>query len=131
VQAIEAGELHAQKTRRILEDALEPLLTSGIDTVVLGCTHYPFAIPIIESIVGPGVRVIDPAPAVARQVRRVWETRQLNQEQRVDPAQPDTRATRFFTSGNPNSLEPFLRDILKVDVTVEGVNWENGELVIA
>ena len=68
VDQIEMGDLQGPKTRAILEDALTPMLERGIDRVVMGCTHYPFVIPLIQEIVGPGVRVIDPAPAVARQV---------------------------------------------------------------
>jgi glutamate racemase len=74
VAQIEAGQLDTPRTRRILEDALKPMLAQGIDTVVLGCTHYPFVIPLIQEITGPGVRVIDPAPAVARQVSRLLES---------------------------------------------------------
>ena len=48
-----------------------PLLAAGIDQLVLGCTHYPFLAPLIERIVGPGVTLVDPAPAVARQTVRV------------------------------------------------------------
>jgi len=73
VAQIEAGHLEGRKTREILENALNPMLVEDIDTVVLGCTHYPFVIPLIQQIVGPDVQVIDPAPAVARQVRRVLE----------------------------------------------------------
>jgi glutamate racemase len=71
VGQIEQGALESAETRQILEKALRPMLARGMDTVVLGCTHYPFAIPLIQQIVGDSVRVIDPAPAVARQVRRV------------------------------------------------------------
>ena len=71
VTQIESGALESDETRRILEEALQPMLEQGIDTVVLGCTHYPFVIPLIQQITGPGVRVIDPAPAVARQVQRL------------------------------------------------------------
>ena len=53
------------------------MLEKGIDTVVLGCTHYPFVIPLIQEIVGPDVRVIDPAPAVARQVERILDSHDL------------------------------------------------------
>jgi glutamate racemase len=67
VQEIEAGRLDGPETRQILNQALQPMLQAGIDTVVLGCTHYPLVIPQIQSICGPQVRVIDPAPAVARQ----------------------------------------------------------------
>lgn len=75
VDEIEAGRLDGGRTRQILEQALMPMLQSGIDTVVLGCTHYPFVIPQIQSICGDSVRVIDPAPAVARQTRRLLEQR--------------------------------------------------------
>ncbi|MBK7176108.1 MAG: aspartate/glutamate racemase family protein [Chloroflexi bacterium] len=45
------------------------MLASGVDTVVLGCTHYPFArFPLLRQIMGPEVTIIDPAPAIARQV---------------------------------------------------------------
>ena len=49
------------------------MLAQQIDTIVLGCTHYPFVIPMIEELSGPSVHVIDPAPAIARQVRRLLQ----------------------------------------------------------
>jgi glutamate racemase len=60
VQQVELGNLEGKETRQILESALYPMLEKNIDTVVLGCTHYPFVIPMIEQIVGENVRVIDP-----------------------------------------------------------------------
>lgn len=93
VAQIEAGDLDGPRTRAILDRALEPMLAQGMDTIVLGCTHYPFVIPLIQQIAGPGVRVIDPAPAVARQTERVLAQRGLL-------APPGTAATpRFFTTG--------------------------------
>ena len=68
VQQIEQGNLSGGETRRILQDALHPMLEKKIDTVVLGCTHYPFVIPLIQEIVGGKVREIDHAPSPARQV---------------------------------------------------------------
>ena len=59
VQEIEQGNLDGKETRKILENALVPMLEKNIDTVVLGCTHYPFVIPLIQQIVGeerPGDR---------------------------------------------------------------------------
>jgi len=73
VKAIEAGESGMPETEAMLRGWLEPLLAEGIDALVLGCTHYPLVRPLIERIVGPGVRVIDPSPAVARQVGRLLE----------------------------------------------------------
>jgi glutamate racemase len=77
VSQIEAGQLDGVETRRILETALKPMLEQGVDTIVLGCTHYPFVIPLIQEIAGPQVRVIDPAPAIARQVGRLLDIRGL------------------------------------------------------
>src|SRR5215203_2313734 len=56
VQQIEQGNLQGEETRRILNHALLPMLEKNIDTVVLGCTHYPFVIPLIEQIVGGAKR---------------------------------------------------------------------------
>ncbi|OJX41205.1 MAG: glutamate racemase [Chloroflexi bacterium 44-23] len=72
VEEIEQGHFNGNKTRAILEKALIPLLTKNIDTVVLGCTHYPHVIPLIKEIVGENVNVIDPAPAVAIQTRKIY-----------------------------------------------------------
>ncbi len=77
VAEIEAGRLDGPEARRILRGALTPMLSARIDTVVLGCTHYPFVAGLIEEIAGSGVRVIDPAPAVARQAGRLLEETNL------------------------------------------------------
>ena len=66
VEAVEAGELESAETRRILENAIQPMIAQGADTLVLGCTHFPFVLPLIREIAGPQVTVIDPAPAIAR-----------------------------------------------------------------
>ena len=71
VEAVEVGALDTPETEALLRACLEPLLEAGMDQLVLGCTHYPFLRPVIEQIVGPEVEIVDPAPAVARQVGRV------------------------------------------------------------
>jgi glutamate racemase len=77
VEAVEAGALDAPETLALVHACLDPLLAAGIDQLVLGCTHYPLLRPLIDGVVGPEVDVIDPAPAVARQVARVLESRGL------------------------------------------------------
>lgn len=128
VRAIEAGLLQAQGTRAILEDALHPMLAQGMDTVVLGCTHYPFVIPLIEDIVGPEVRVIDPAPAVARQVGRVVAARFPSSQR--PPHRPDV-PLRFFTTGDPAGLADFLCRWMGESPPVGQLRWEANELVEA
>ena len=68
---VEAGAAEGTETKELLAHYLELPLDQGMDTLVLGCTHYAFLTPTIRSIVGDGVTLVDPAPAVARQVGRV------------------------------------------------------------
>jgi glutamate racemase len=71
VERIEAGDLDGPQARAIVEAGVRPLVEQGVDTLVLACTHYPFVIPLIKDVAGPGVRVIDPSPAIARQAGRL------------------------------------------------------------
>jgi glutamate racemase len=125
VGQIEAGDLDGPTTRHILTEALRPMLAQGADTVVLGCTHYPFVIPLIQQIVGPGVRVIDPAPAVARQLSRILESQDLR-----NPAQPAIPAsrTRFLTTGNAPRLQAAVEHLLSVKAKTSRVEWADGRL---
>jgi glutamate racemase len=129
VLQIELGELDTPTTRMILERALHPMLAQGVDTIVLGCTHYPFLIPQIKEICGPDVRVIDPAPAVARQVGRLLK--QLDQPGEQNPVSQVTQPAnlRFLTSGSPEALQGMLTGLLSVHSPVEQAVWgANGEL---
>lgn len=125
VQQIEQGNVDGEETQRILEDALLPMLKQKIDTVVLGCTHYPFVIPLIQRIVGEKVRVIDPAPAVARQVKRLLEAG-------GGMSHSSTRGdVKFYTSGSPDALKSMLPVLLGEGGNVEGVSWVNDQVVTA
>ncbi len=117
VQQVEMGNLEGDETRQILEGALYPMLEKNIDTVVLGCTHYPFVIPMIEQIVGEGVRVIDPAPAVAKQIQRLLEAGGL-----ANPASAGG-VLKLFTSGDIKSLQPLLPVLLGESADVTRVEW--------
>ena len=123
VQQIEKGNLRGNETHKILEDALHPMLEQNIDTVVLGCTHYPFVIPLIQEIVGEEVRVIDPAPAVARQVKRLLEAGDLKND-------PSSRGSvKFYTSGNPDTFKSLLPILLGENGEVESAKWINDRTI--
>jgi glutamate racemase len=124
VQQVEIGDLDSPKTRSILENALSPMLQRGIDTIVLGCTHYPFVIPLIEDIVGPGVRVIDPAPAVARQAERMIEA--LGNHENVEK----TSIRKFLTSGSATKFAQVLPLFLGESGDVFHVTWESGKIML-
>lgn len=120
VAQIEVGCLDGPETRRILESALHPMLQQNIDTVVLGCTHYPFVIPLIKDIVGPNVRVIDPAPAVARQVGRLLPANDVVRLQEVKAAQAKG-ALRFQTTGDLSQFQSMLLKLCIESGAVEKV----------
>ena len=122
VSQIEKGYLDGPETRAILERALQPMLEKGIDTVVLGCTHYPFVIPMIKQIVGPNVRVIDPAPAIARQAKRLLDERGWL----AGESQPGS--LRLITTGDPVTLSRNLPLYLGYPHEVESVTWRNDRL---
>jgi glutamate racemase len=122
VQAIEAGELESAGTERMLRGWLEPMLAEGMDELVLACTHYPLVRKLIERICGPEVEVIDPAPAVARQVKRLLEERKLS-------ATIGEGSFKVFTSGETAQVLPVLRMLdLPTDVVAHAI-WQGGALV--
>jgi len=118
VKQIEVGRLDTPKTRRILESALKPMLAAGIDTVVLGCTHYPFVMPLIQKIVGNDVRVIDPAPAVARQVRRVLEQRKMLAERETEGN------ALYLTTGDLSRFTALLPKVLGITALTQALRWD-------
>ncbi len=117
VRQIETGKLDTPETEAILRKSLEPMIAEGIDTVVLGCTHYPFVIPLIQQITGPKVRVIDPAPAIARQVQRLLDAHQIEMKTEESPV------LRFFTTGNIIELDGFLQTTLGIREKSHPLNW--------
>jgi glutamate racemase len=129
VEQIEKGQLEAYETRSILESALNPMTGQGIDTIVLGCTHYPFVIPLIQSIVGPQVNVIDPAPAIARQARRLLAASEiLAPEEKPQTNSP--AALQLFTTGEINKLQALLPRLLGESIPVQPATWsEAGRLL--
>ncbi len=73
VEIVENCEMDSQETKKLLQKYLLPMKKNGIDQLVLGCTHYPFLKQQMEAILGNKVNIIDPSPAIARQVKRVLE----------------------------------------------------------
>jgi len=94
VEQVERHALHTPETARLLQDYLAPILERKADTLVLGCTHYPFLLPLIEQLVGPGVTVINTGGAVARHLKHRLEVGGLL----TDATAPGT--LRFYSSGD-------------------------------
>jgi glutamate racemase len=120
VQRIEAGDMGGPETRAILEDALHPMLAAGADAIVLGCTHYPFVIPLVQTIVGSDVKVIDPSPAVARQADRIISANA--------PPSDSIGIVRFCTTGDPAAFASLLPMLVGGDYPVSPLNWDGDVL---
>lgn len=98
VENIEMGLTEDPATRKLLESILQPMLEAGADTFVLGCTHYPFVRPLIAQLVPAEAIIIDPAPAVARQLQRRLLTAGLLS------LGSDPPVYRFHATGDETSL---------------------------
>ena len=102
VEQIEAGELDTARTRELLQGWVAPLLTEGCDTLILGCTHYPFIKPLLRELVPEQVRLVDTGAAVARQLQNLLDQREL----RAEPG--GAAATRMWSSGDVQQLKRVL-----------------------
>jgi len=118
VERIEEGDLEGPATEALLRSYLEPLLGQGADVIALGCTHYPFVAPLIQRLVGPHVRLLDPSEAVARQVGRVLAGAQAGGPGRHT----------FLTTGDPRLLAAAVRRLLRMEVQAEAIGWHDGAL---
>ena len=112
VEVVEAGELSTAATRSLVEKYVRPLVEQGADTIVLGCTHYPFLGAVIQDVAGPDVTVIDPAVAVARELRRRLQTGGLL------AAESRIGSERFWTTGPPAQPQAVIATLWGTDVEV-------------
>ena len=105
VEAIESGDLHAAELRELLQSHLHFLLEEQIDVLVLGCTHYPFLLPLIRELLPPQIEIIDSGEAVARQTEAVLKSLDL-----ISPISTDVKRY-FYSSGDAAVLESFLQSL--------------------
>ena len=98
VERVEAGDLNGPATQRLLTRILAPMQRAGVDVVVLGCTHFPFLEETIRAVLGPQVRLLNPAEAVARRLAQVLEAHGLLAP-RGSPPSPQVVA---WTTGDPD-----------------------------
>ncbi|WP_053147668.1 glutamate racemase [Pseudomonas sp. P97.38] len=101
VEMIEAGDLHSPALRQLLQHYVEPLLAAGCDTLILGCTHYPFLKPLLQEMIAPHISLIDTGAAVARQLQRLLADRALL-------AEGPPSETQFWSSADPTHLGKIL-----------------------
>ena len=108
VELVEKGILDGPEAEATVRESLQPLLDAGSDRIVLGCTHYPFLSRVIERIAGPDVKVIDPAPHVARHLLEVMEEEGLL-DKRTRRRKP---SIELVASGDDSSARRILEMVL-------------------
>ena len=102
VELVERGELSGDQAARVVNGYVRPLLGAGADVLVLGCTHYPFLRPLIESAAGPDVSVIDTGAAVARRVRQLLEPDTLAAMPESEYEIARVKPPELWTTGDPS-----------------------------
>lgn len=105
VELVERGVLDGPEAEAVVEASLRPLLDAGADRIVLGCTHYPFLLPIFRKLAPAGVEFLDPAPAIARRVSDIISQRGLS-------AKKEQRSVALLSSADGSSLERLYESIL-------------------
>ncbi|WP_297834136.1 glutamate racemase [Pseudomonas sp.] len=101
VELIETGDLVSPAIRNLLRGYVEPLLVAGCDTIILGCTHYPFLKPLLREMIPDSISLIDTGGAVARQLQRLLSQHQLL-------ARGPALESQFWTSGPPELFRNIL-----------------------
>jgi glutamate racemase len=109
VEMIEDGNLYSDDMRLLLKNYLQPMIDAKIDYLVLGCTHYPYLIPILLELLPKHVKIIDSGVAVARQTKAVLEKHYLQNLQTAK------NKSQFYTNGNPEIMASLLGGNFKVE----------------
>jgi len=111
VPFVEQGALDGPEVEGAAREYLEPLRCRGIDTLIIGCTHYPFLVPVIRRILGDGVELVDPARATAWHLAAVLREHDMINEGHGEPQH------RFFATGSLESFHMISKLVPEVDLS--------------
>ena len=101
VECVEAGKIDDKATLALLKTYLNPMLLEGIDTLVLGCTHYPFLLKAIQQILPPSITIIDNSQAIARQIKRLLQNKSTLANDTME------KNVLFYSTVKENNLKRF------------------------
>jgi glutamate racemase len=118
VPLIEAGKADSEETLDLLAKHLEPIQDAGSDTLVLGCTHYPFLRKAIRKLLGDSITLIDTSDAVIRQLKRQLEA--LESTGKI--ANDGRGGVRFVSSKDDVALLNMAQDLMRSDLQLHQVS---------
>lgn len=125
---VEKGELRSAATAALVQRYVTPLIAGGADTLVLGCTHYPFLQPLIENIAqrigGRPVNIINTGDAVARQLKRMLSQHRLQYQ--MQPQASVNGTLTCFTTGSQATLATALSNLLNLQSEVMRIEDVSG-----
>lgn len=104
VPLIEEGKLNSPELKELLSAYLKPMIESNIDYLVLGCTHYPYLIPLLTELLPKSVKIIDSGQAVAKQTKAILDQNNLLITKKKAPL------IQFYTNRNIDVLRSFIED---------------------
>jgi glutamate racemase len=125
VELVQAGDLDSPKALALMRAYVEPLLAEGVDTLVLGCSHYPFLIPALRQLTGDRVQFVEASDAIARRTAHVLEAADLLRQAADKPE------TLLATTGDPEHFAFVLRRLLGYEGQVRSLHWGEGGIVDA
>lgn len=109
VELIESGQLYSEALATLLKTYLKPMIDAQIDYLVLGCTHYPYLMPLLIDLLPNDVKIIDSGEAVARQTKAILEAHNLLN------SETGHSKNEFYTNGSVNVIQSLLSDKLGVN----------------
>ena len=109
VEGIESGMLHSDEMKSLLKIYLKPMIDANIDYLVLGCTHYPYLIPLLIDLLPKHVKIIDSGEAVAKQTKTVLEKYDILNSQKIYPK------NLFYTNGKKEVMQSLLGNTFNVE----------------
>lgn len=115
VELVEQGKSTSNQALELLAEYINPMVDNNIDHLVLGCTHYPFFTPLLRKILPEGVKIVNPAPAVAKQTKRILQQR--NKEELV--CKDTLPSVHFYSSGKISTLKMLVNEIEKDNGTFQ------------
>ena len=110
VPLIEAGQANGEETLELLAEHLEPIQDAGADTLVLGCTHYPFLRKAIRKLLGDSINLIDTSDAVVRQLKRKLEA------QSKHLSHDENGSIKFISSKDAELLHQMAQELMHTDL---------------
>jgi len=114
VELIEAGKLDDTSTYNLVREYLQPMLDEGVDSIVLGCTHYPFLLKVFRDVAGSEIDIVDTGSAISDQLSRVMSATS-NHQQETAPADV------FYSSGDIYHTQDMINRLLGVQVKVKAL----------